>query len=120
MISNHFQFFDYTERFYSYSTQDRFYEVLAKHSQLEKVLLTKHSLEMLRKQSKQYKQTVLGSLAGSILALYPFNKYISFGSGFLPLFGKLACNLAILCGPVFYANQVMRQRLLEVKKKAYD
>jgi hypothetical protein len=44
MIAKHFQFYEETERYYSYASEDRFYEVLRKHEQLEKILLNKHSL----------------------------------------------------------------------------
>lgn len=44
MIAKHFQFYDSTEKYYSYASQDRFYEVLRRHSQLEQVILNKHSL----------------------------------------------------------------------------
>ena len=52
MISKHFQFFDRTESYYSNATMERFYDVLRNHRQLSDILLTKHSLELLQKQSK--------------------------------------------------------------------
>lgn len=61
-----------------------------------------------------------GTLIGSIVMLYPFNKFIKFGSGFLPYTIKIACNLAILLGPSIYINAKMRERMMVVKKKAFD
>ena len=60
-----------------------------------------------------------GTMIGSVMALYPFNRFIKFGNGFFPYFLKTACNLAILAGPTLYVNSKMRERMLVLKKKAF-
>jgi hypothetical protein len=108
MIAKQFQFYDHTEQFYSYASQERFYAVLKQHPQLEKILLNKHGLDLLQRESKEFKKMMYLGMGGSVLTLYPFNRLLSFGPGALPLALKAACNLAILLLPTFYIHDQMR------------
>ena len=120
MISKHFQFYDKTEQYYSYASLNRFYEVFKNHSQLDRILLTKHSLEMLQKESKEYKKMMIATLAGSLLTLYPFNKGIKFGPGMKSFLAKTLCNAAILTVPSISVHIYMRERMSAVKKKVFN
>ncbi len=44
------------------------------------------------------------SLGASVLLLYPFNKYIKFGSGFSAISLKVICNVGLFLGPSLYLN----------------
>lgn len=60
------------------------------------------------------------TLIGSVATLYPFNKFVGFGSGSFPFLIKIACNFLILTAPSVYINIKMRERMLIVKKKAFE
>ena len=100
MLSSHFQFKDHAEDFYSYTTQERFYEVLKQHAQLEKVLLKHSSLQELRTQSKHYANMLVLTLVTSSLAVFAFSRGVSFGPGLAAKLLKVATGVAILTAPV--------------------
>mgnify|MGYP000285970132 CR=1 FL=1 len=120
MISKNFQFYDPSERYYSYVSQERFYEAMSQHPQLRKVLLTKHSVEKLQNESKELKKMMVLTGGGSVISLYPFSKYVSFGNGIGPSILKFVVGLGILVVPSVYVVQTMRSKMVTVKKNAYE
>lgn len=47
---------------------------------------------------------ITATLGGSLLLLYPFNKFVKFGPGVLPGTIKIICNFIILFTPTIFVS----------------
>ena len=60
------------------------------------------------------------AIGGSLFTLIPFYKYVNFGSGFFPTISKFVIAGTILIAPFAYVQVRMIERLIQVKKIAFE
>jgi hypothetical protein len=80
--------------------------------------MTKESLKMLQEESRNYQRTLYGTLAASILLLYPINRLLPL-RGFQGKVVMTGVSIAAVCLPAWWMNNSCREKMVALKQRIF-
>jgi hypothetical protein len=116
MQRDEFFFEDYAEHYYSSTTYDRFYEVVANKQQLARLLITPQSVKLLQQQSALYQRTIYTTLAAAVL-VYPLSRM---AKGAMSKVTVTLGGLMAVAGGLWWSNDSCRKQMLALKQRVYS